>query len=107
MLSLLPNLLNWWIFAPIILRAALGISFLSEASRERQSKKPLTTIKLILGIGLILGLFTQVVALASAILVLYRLVKKQDDRELLILELAISLALLVLGPGIFAIDLPL
>ncbi len=106
MLSVFPTLLDWWLVAPVILRAALGLAFIHEAYAERQTQKIIALIKLLAGGLLILGLTTQAAALVGAIICLYELWRRETNDSRL-LKLAIAVSLLFLGPGFFTLDLPL
>ncbi len=134
MLSVFPELFTYGLLAPFILRVVLGALFLNlgilkftkEKSRwitffEGFRIKPavifltiLASIETIGGILLIIGLFTQVVALVFAILTFAELFIEFKEEALLkrniifyLLVFAISLSLLFSGAGFFAFDLPL
>lgn len=133
-LSVFPDLLTYGLFAPLILRLTLGFILLYFAllkvTSDRASKiasfeslgmRPgnvfvsiVGGIELVTGLLLIFGLYTQVAALASAALMLAATIIKArrrdalpNDIEFYILLLAVSVSLLFLGAGFFAIDLPL
>ncbi|MDO8593942.1 MAG: DoxX family membrane protein [bacterium] len=134
MLNPFPDLLTFAFFAPLILRLALGILFfnfghhtltkgklqhgaLFEALGLKQGTRYATAlgiVEIILGILLIIGLYTQIAALVGLILSLaaYYLKGKHDAhvehrRHLFFLTAAISLSLLLSGAGAIAFDLPL
>lgn len=107
MLSIFPTLLDYWLIAPVILRLALGLTLVYGAYTARREQKFFALAKLLAGALLVIGLFTQIAAIISALLIIAALSKKPVQYQLLILELAIALSLLVLGPGFIAIDLPL
>lgn len=123
MLSLFPELFTYQQIAPFILRIVLALIFIGSGYSKLFKARLETTklfqsilvglIELISGLFFLFGFLTQAVAILVSILVLTTILKvkiKQGflggyDFDLLILTCALSL--LVLGPGIFAIDLPL
>jgi uncharacterized membrane protein YphA (DoxX/SURF4 family) len=133
MVSAFPELLSFGLLAPTILRLAIGFFFAFEAldmlergraaTTSDTSKADLTPsgiglrltayAHLIIGALLVVGLFTQVAALAAVFLcfALLRLAPHPlyAPRERVVYKLLffIALSLIVLGPGIFAFDLPL
>ncbi len=117
MLSIFPNLLTYSLFAPILLRLTIGAIFLFWAYanlRSTTKNTPLIALEALIGLLLILGLFTQPAALLASIILLYRLGHKVKARAFFtdgvnyyFILLVISLSLLVLGPGSYSFDLPL
>lgn len=119
MLSLFPSLFTYELVAPLLLRLTLGaiLIFWSYGKlKERRSVRAntISIIEGIAGILLVIGLFTQLAALAAAIILIVYLFKKFKAKSLFtdgvnyyFVLLIISLSVLVLGPGIFAFDLPL
>lgn len=128
MLSLLPDLLDFASLAPIFLRAALGGTFLGYGLRELFKPKYLpagvgisTNLARIIGLWesligalLLVGLFTQIVALLAGLELLGYLFLRLKDKakmpipiDYLLVLLAIAISLILLGPGLFAFDLPL
>ncbi|HEY4524397.1 MAG TPA: hypothetical protein VJL36_01395 [Candidatus Paceibacterota bacterium] len=109
MLSVFPNLLSYWLIAPVILRAALGLAFLHEAYAEKTARKITAAIKALIGALFLLGFLTQAAAAAGVIISLYELWQRQsaEVNDRLLLKLAIAAALLFLGPGVLSIDWPL
>ncbi|MEK7552866.1 MAG: hypothetical protein AAB505_02035 [Patescibacteria group bacterium] len=109
MLSIFPTLLDYWLVAPVILRVALGLSLIYEVRTVRKVDVVIPLIKVCGGIFLLLGLYTQLAALISAIIFLYELWGRRDPagNDYRRLKLAVAVALLFLGPGFLAIDLPL
>ncbi len=122
MLSLWPELFDFAPIAPVILRVALGGTFLGYGLREIIKPHYLrgalarivglwdTTI----GLLLIVGFFTQGVAtLAILELFGYLLIRLADKKRLpipidyLLVMMAVAISLLFLGPGLWALDLPL
>lgn len=134
MLNIFPDLLAFGLFAPLLLRVAAGLVFVSigwhNLGRSRAEEatffeslgwKPgiyfaagLGAIELTTGLLLIAGLYTQIAALAAAIISLGAFTLKRrapqgitSSRGFLLLLLVVSLSLLVSGAGLFAFDLPL
>lgn len=122
MLSLLPALLDFGSFAPLLLRLALGGTFLYYGIREflRPSYLPgnygrvVGAWEALLGALLIVGLLTQIAALLIALELLgylyLRLTNKDNmpvPLDYILVLLTISIALALLGPGLLAFDLPL
>jgi hypothetical protein len=122
MLSLFPWILTYEEFSPLLLRLTLGIIFLFWAYRRtRRENKESRNMKIacvafeaILGVCLIIGFLTQLIALLTTLVFLTHLVRKVKDKAFLtnginyyFILLIISLCLLLSGPGAFSIDLPL
>jgi len=122
MLSLFPELLNYSALAPVLLRLALGGTFLlyglSELIRPHYLPPVLARIigvwEALIGSFIIIGLFTQVVSLLAILELLGYLAIRLKNKErmpipvdYLLVMLAIAISLLLLGPGLWAIDLPL
>jgi len=134
MLSIFPALFTFRILAALILRVAVGLIFIyfgiSKIYKEKKRKisffekigfgKGVTffwivsIIEIIAGILLVIGLLTQLVALVLLGILTYATYVKIRHPELLtntlefyFLAIAVLLALLLLGAGAFAIDLPL
>jgi uncharacterized membrane protein YphA (DoxX/SURF4 family) len=106
MLSVFPNFLSYWMAAPLILRAALGLALLHEGYGSRKTQRITSPLKLALGALFIIGLLVQPAALGAALLTLYEMWRHGQNDKLLF-KLAIAISLLMLGPGYLAIDLPL
>ncbi len=134
MLNVFPDLLNLSFFAPLLLRIALGVVFLDfgrhtlgrgrgqhgalfEALGLKQGHRyvtPFAVIEIVLAVMLIVGIYTQVAALAVFILSLegYYLKGKHGQhiehrRHLFFLTAIIAFSLLLTGAGALAFDLPL
>src|SRR3989344_2291663 len=134
MLNVFPDLLNYSLLAPFILRLVIGVIFLdlgmlkfkSEkqrwlASFETLGLRPTTLfvplyglLQIVGGLMLIAGLWTQVAALAFVIFTGAELYIEWSAREVLkrdmvfyLLIFTISLSLLLTGAGAYAIDIPL
>lgn len=114
-LSLFPNLLNYGPFAPVILRLALGMHLLYSAKQKWRDgklfgktvyRKIFALLFLVAGALVIIGLLTQAAALFATLFAAIAIFRKERRRENY-LVLAIALAVLVLGAGPLAIDLPI
>jgi len=120
-LSVLPSLLDYSFFGTALLRLILGLVVLQLGYRILFKSPPPDNrrrlaggLVLVSGALLVVGFLTQVAALAIAIFALAALIIKLraefsfgDRVSFYLLLLAAALALLTLGPGAFAIDLPL
>ena len=134
MLSLFPILLSYNLAVPFIFRLVVGVIFIffgrSNLTEHRASKIALfenmglssslvwlwvlVTLEVVGGGLLIIGLWTQAVALAlSIILLIGIIVKRKNENSLpwsssfLFLLLLITSSLMFLGPGFYGLDLPL
>ncbi len=134
MLSMFPEFLTLGLLAPFIIRVVLGLVILNlgylKLNKERKEwetsfktifLKPagfwvsvLGLIEVIGGILLMVGAFTQLVALIFAVITLSELALEIKQREILkrgfvfyLLLFACSASLVFSGAGFFAIDLPL
>ena len=134
MLNVFPELLAFSFFGPLILRLVLGLilldlGFLKFRGEKRQWLSSFEALGLrpsdffvvlygllqvLGGIMLILGLWTQLAALAFVIFSGIELYIEWKAREILKRDLvfylmifAISLSLLVTGAGAYALDIPL
>lgn len=134
MLNIFPDLLTYSLLAPFIIRVAAGFTFLNtgilKLSREKGrwlisleelkiSKaafilKILAAVEIIGGILLIVGAWTQLVALVLTLFTAAAFFIEYKDPSILkrnlpfyLLLLAITLSLLFSSAGAFAFDLPL
>ena len=134
MLNPFPELLSYSLLAPFILRVILGVIFVDlgvlKFKKERarfiasfealhlKPAKELVTLAGILdivgGTMLILGLYTQIAALAFVILTGIEIYIESKDTKILkrdmtfyVLVLIIAVSLLLTGAGAFAFDIPL
>lgn len=134
MLSVFPGLLSFALLAPFILRLVVGLIFIDLGGLKFKSEKqrwmrtfealhlrptdffvPLYGfLQIIGGALLILGLWTQVAALAFVLFTGIELYIEWEAKDILkrdlvfyLLIFVISLSLLLTGPGAYAIDLPL
>ncbi|MEN9649097.1 MAG: hypothetical protein RL094_64 [Candidatus Parcubacteria bacterium] len=126
-------LLDYVLFAPLLLRVVLGLFIINfgwnKLTKEREHKmnffasiglKPasvyltlLGILQIVVGICLILGLATQIAAIITAIIMLVSYIIKKREPTLMfspssiyILLFFISLSLILTGAGIPAVDLP-
>ncbi len=133
-LSIFPDLLTFWLFAPFLLRTAVGLIFIyfgiSKIWKEKDRKInffkkigfgtgiiffwTVSILEIIGGLYLVLGLFTQPTALVLSLVVIGAIYSKirhpeslDNTLEFFILLLIVLLSLIFLGPGFWAIDLPL
>jgi putative oxidoreductase len=129
-----PELLSFSLLAPFFLRIVLGMVFLNLGYLKFRAEKQtwasffdLTALKpamfwvsffalveILGGLMLIVGFYTQIVALAFAVITLVELYVENREPVLLnrnfvfyLLLFVISLSLLFSGAGAFAVDLPL
>lgn len=123
MLTLFPDLLTYSFFGPTVVRLALGgilvaLAVRHFAARDRVENRfvavGIAALEGVSGTLIVAGLFTQAAALASLIVSIklrpvaakYPAIFSPDAFALLCMA-AISLLLIVTGPGAFAFDLPL
>ena len=133
LLSAFPDLLVFGVFGVVLLRVVLGFLFVrfgyvklwgnrDEYEQTYASVLPksgnyilvsIAWIELLGGILLIIGALTQIVALVFAGLMLTATLLKiknasyfRNDPEFYFILFVVSVALLFLGPGTYAIDLP-
>jgi len=134
MLSIFPTLLAYGLFGTTFLRISLGVIFiwlgLRALSTERKellsqlthlgflparfSLTLLSTLELLGGLFVALGLYTQVgallIALISAKIVFWSMLNKPISKEpavFYVMAFVMAITILFIGPGIFAFDLPL
>ncbi len=122
MLSVFPGLLNYPLIGIFILRAALGLVFLKFGleiffQKRKAVEKLGGFFEIICGTLLILGLFTQPSALFALLITLTAVIFKAAKtgtgevfpQPLVFYALlaAVSVSLVLLGPGAFSVDLPL
>ncbi|MEK7587183.1 MAG: hypothetical protein AAB453_04935 [Patescibacteria group bacterium] len=109
MFNFFPELLNYDFFAPTILRLALGGILIYETIKILQAEninwllKILNIIGFLSGLLIILGLYTQIVALV----VIARTLISHESKAQKILITAIALSLLLTGASAIALDWPL
>jgi|GEM_PF-5027282 len=122
-----PELFDYAILAPTLLRLVAGAFFLMLAFRMvvrlrmapnahtavRATGSMFAALQGFVGIALVLGAYVQLAALAGIILTLFTQHtgvgggRSISDRHVQYLLMVICLALMVLGAGLFSLDLPL
>jgi len=114
MFSIFPPLLSYSGFAPFLLRLTLGAVLGVWAYKNFKTDKKLSILEGILGALLVLGLFTQLASLVTAILLGTRLFSKIRSKTFLtdgvnyyLILFIISICLIFTGAGYLAFDLPL
>ncbi len=120
MLSVFPSLLSWSQVSPLIIRLALAAVLIYWAyntfslDNANTEQKIFGIVEGLAGLLLIIGIWTQVVALVIALDLLYKIGLKVARKEFLtngvnyyLILLVLALSLLITGPGIFSIDYPL
>ena len=115
MLSILPQLLDYQFYGSLLLRLALGAVFLIHCYPKlfKARLRLAGLLESIAGALLVIGLFTQAAAAVLAVELLIIVIwfkrgqKFVGGWEFDFVLLVMALALLVLGPGAWAIDLPL
>lgn len=111
MLSLFPELLFLSLFAPLLFRIALAVYFVLAARTHMQKGLTvLSTVEILVAVPLLIGAWTQIVALAALALCAYALYTPRTRTypvSTLALMALISFSLLITGAGAFAFDLPL
>ena len=134
MLNPFPDLLAYSLLAPLFLRLVLGLIFIDLGALKLRSEKErwITSfdalylrpadffvvvygiVQIMGGLLLLFGLWTQVAALAFAILTGIELIIEWSMREVLkrdltfyLLIFVISISILLTGAGAYAFDIPL
>ena len=134
MLSVFPSLFIFGIFAPLILRLAVGVLFFYSGYQHFTKENEVLAaeftsrfgsfaktfallvagVEVILGAALIVGFLTQVAALLGMIFVLKLMWFKKEypilakhEKAVYVLAFVVLLSLLITGAGAPAIDLPL
>ena len=134
MLNTFPDLLTYSQLGPFILRVVLGLIFIDLALLKFKAEKQrwiasfealhikpapvlvsvFGALQLVGGVMLIVGLYTQVAALAFVILSGMEVYIEFKDARILkrdivfyVLVLSIALSLLITGAGAYAFDIPL
>ena len=134
MLSVFPSLFTYELVVPLVFRIVIGLvlvvygyKHIAETRDDKMATlvhlKPATAsfwlwlvgiVNIVGGLLLVVGLYTQVVALVFSILLLWAVMYKYKKPEMvplsqgtLLLLLLVTASLLFLGAGFYAIDLPL
>ena len=120
MLSLFPSLLTYEQVGPLLIRLMLGITLvyfgyrktLKKGNSSGSNAKAYGVVEIIVGIFLVIGLFTQLAALLNAVILVIKLGFKIRDGAFLtdginyyILLLVMAISLLFTGPGFLSYDL--
>ncbi len=120
MLSLFPSLLAYDQVGPFIIRIVLGVTLayfgylklVNKGKSSGSNAKVYGVVEIIIALFLIIGLFTQLAALLNAIILVIKLGFKARDKALFsdginyyVLLLAMAIAIIFMGPGLFAYDL--
>jgi hypothetical protein len=114
-LAIFPHLLTYGLVAPLLLRFAVAVYILFVAKIKYKHASTFAVLAFgIIGIFLLIGLYTQVVAGLAIILLstdLYQNIKKYDvnleQKMIFAFAIVILLSLLFTGPGFLAFDMPL
>ena len=126
MLNIFPSLLSLSFFSPLVLRIVLGVVMIwfsfeiaQKAKGAGKSTSPFVFIyipvfsSLFIGLLMIAGSWTQIVALFSIFYNVVALINEamkngRIDRMIInVLLIAISISIITTGAGAFAFDLPL
>lgn len=120
MLSLFPSLLAYEQVGPMVIRLVLGITLLyfgyekliKKGTSSGSNAKAYGAVEVIIALFLVIGLFTQLAALLNAIILVIKLSFKARDGKLFsdginyyVLLLTMAVAVIFMGPGLFAYDL--
>ena len=114
-LSVFPQLLTFGLIAPLLLRLVAGVLFLwFGVKKYKDGQVVYAVIKILTGIFLVIGLYTQIASIIGIVLVSIEYHKQKKlgsltkERTIIsILVKVILLSLLFTGPGFLAFDLPL
>jgi uncharacterized membrane protein YphA (DoxX/SURF4 family) len=119
MLSLFPAFFSFEPLGPFLLRLTLaGVllywAYVNLKTRPSRNRVILGVLDLIFGVLLVLGLFTQLAALLTALLLFVKMLKKikekaffNDGVNYYFILFIIAISLLFIGPGAFSFDYPL
>ncbi len=117
--SIFPELYNYKEFSPLLLRVTLattlivvGWKFFSKKTGWRGVNVVIGIVEIGTGVLLVLAAYTQLAALLSVIISIMSIIAGIRKGEGYffwqhLLTLAISISLLLTGPGIMSLDLPL
>ncbi len=122
MLSLFPSLLIYERFGQFLIRFVLGVTLayfgyrkvIAKGHSSGSNSQMYGATEIFLSLFLIIGLYTQLAALLNAIILVIKLSFKAKEGSLLsdginyyILLLTMAVAVVFMGAGAFAFDLPL
>ena len=114
MLSLFPDLLFLAPLSAVIIRAALGITVATAAwkhfSHLSVAQRLLGIVEIILAALLLAGAWTQAVALITLVIFISHVSFKRMRALPLstcLIAIMLCLSLIITGPGVLALDLPL
>ena len=107
MLSVFPELFNYSQIAPFILRISLAIvlvrfGYLAIFKTITRREKAMGIIQWLAAILLFLGFLTQIAAVLAIVIVF-----NIKSKTLKLMIISVALSLMLLGPGLFSLDLPL
>jgi len=120
--SLFPSLLTYSQVAPLIIRAALGITLIYAGYQKIKGRGTSSgsnsviygVAEIAIALFLVIGLFTQLAALLNAVILVIKLGFKAREGKFLsdginyyILLLTMAISLMFTGAGFLAFDLPL
>lgn len=119
-LSVFPYLLSFQQLSPVLIRLVLGAAILFWSYKglrtisQSSAKKAFDVLEGLVGLLLLVGLWTQVAALIAAVSLAFYIVQQIRTKTFLIhgvnytlILLVLAISLLVTGPGWWAFDYPL
>lgn len=119
MLAIFPHLLSYQALSPFIIRVILGITlahfgYLKVKGKGKSSgsnSKIYGWVEIVIALFLVVGLYTQLAALANVVILLIKIGFKIRDKAFLtdgvnyyILLLVMALSLILTGAGAFGFD---
>jgi uncharacterized membrane protein YphA (DoxX/SURF4 family) len=118
MLSLFPTLLSYQEFSPFLIRLTLGVILMYWGYKglrdpaQSSTKKIGDVVEGLVGIALVIGLWTQLAALITGIGFIVCIVGKirsraffSDGVNYIFILLVLAISLMITGPGWWAFDL--
>jgi uncharacterized membrane protein YphA (DoxX/SURF4 family) len=118
-LSLFPELYNYSGYAPLILRFSAGVYFIGDGWEDIGKRGGIKLInilvgslKIISGVALTIGIYTQLWAAVACVLLIFSMIISMGDGDWIkarynFLLIVIAASLILSGPGLYAMDLPL
>lgn len=118
--SIMPQLLVYSSVAAFIIRVVLGITLIHFGYRKTQGRgqssgsnsRNYGILEIIIGVFLVIGIFTQLAALLNAFILLIKIGLKARDGQVFtdgvnyyVLLLAMATSLIFTAPGAFAVDM--